>query len=160
MRIYYSELNVDSFSSLEDIKLSYRQLAKKYHPDINMSGKDKFLKIQTAYEWLEKNHIQKKVDSSFQNNNVFFKYGKYDNFMIFIESENHGKIDRGSLTFTNGYYILPIPVKFRKEKKTVVKIIPSRGLDIDNEINITLAENTNDGALAIANGTQYKLKWI
>lgn len=39
----------------EEIKKKYRELAKKYHPDINPEGHDRFLKIQEAYKYLKEN---------------------------------------------------------------------------------------------------------
>ncbi|MDO4595260.1 MAG: DnaJ domain-containing protein [Tissierellia bacterium] len=43
------------------IKLNYRKLAKKYHPDINKNpdAKDKFQKINSAYEFLSDENIQR-----------------------------------------------------------------------------------------------------
>ncbi|KAJ2741491.1 mdj1 protein precursor [Coemansia sp. BCRC 34301] len=51
---FYSVLGVARDASQADIKKAYYQLAKKYHPDANKaaSAKDKFLKIQEAYDTL------------------------------------------------------------------------------------------------------------
>ena len=49
----YKTLGVTKNSSLEDIKKSYRTLAKKYHPDINPDSKAsevKFKEISNAYD--------------------------------------------------------------------------------------------------------------
>ena len=56
--IHYSNLNVDQYSSFDDIKASYRNLVKKYHPDLNKSGEENFKKINNSYHWLLKNHKQ------------------------------------------------------------------------------------------------------
>ncbi|CAK8534280.1 unnamed protein product [Lathyrus sativus] len=51
---YYSTLNVSNNASLQEIKSSYRKLARKYHPDMNKSpgAEEKFKEIGAAYEVL------------------------------------------------------------------------------------------------------------
>ncbi|KAJ4828187.1 hypothetical protein Tsubulata_045117 [Turnera subulata] len=53
---YYSTLNVTKNASLQEIKTSYRKLARKYHPDMNKSpgADDKFKEISAAYEMRRK----------------------------------------------------------------------------------------------------------
>ncbi|KAL4363742.1 hypothetical protein GQ457_04G011880 [Hibiscus cannabinus] len=51
---YYSTLNVSRGATLQEIKASYRNLARKYHPDMNKSpgAEEKFKEISAAYEVL------------------------------------------------------------------------------------------------------------
>jgi curved DNA-binding protein len=52
---YYSTLGVSRSASADEIQKAYRQLARKYHPDVNpddASAKDKFQKVQRAFEVL------------------------------------------------------------------------------------------------------------
>jgi molecular chaperone DnaJ len=53
-RDYYEVLGVAKGASPEEIKKSYRQLARKYHPDVNKEpdAEDKFKEINEAYEIL------------------------------------------------------------------------------------------------------------
>lgn len=54
-RDYYEVLGVPKNASEEDIKKAYRQLAKKYHPDMNQGDKSseaKFKELNEAYEVL------------------------------------------------------------------------------------------------------------
>lgn len=46
METFYDILHLSSDCSLEDIKNSYRQLCKIYHPDRNSDDKDKFIEIK------------------------------------------------------------------------------------------------------------------
>jgi molecular chaperone DnaJ len=50
MKDYYKILEVEEKSSQEEIKKSYRTLSKKYHPDVNPEGGDKFKEIAEAYD--------------------------------------------------------------------------------------------------------------
>jgi curved DNA-binding protein len=65
MKNYYKILEVDRYSTAEDIKLSFRNLAKKYHPDSN-SGSSNFTEIMQdineAYGVLSKSDIKRKYD--------------------------------------------------------------------------------------------------
>ncbi len=50
-RDYYDVLGVGKDSSKDDIKKSYRKLARKYHPDVNKAAdaEEKFKEISEAY---------------------------------------------------------------------------------------------------------------
>lgn len=55
MRDFYEILEVERNASKEEIKTSYKKLAKKYHPDLNNGDKEaetKFKEINVAYEIL------------------------------------------------------------------------------------------------------------
>ena len=52
---YYKKLNVKRGASAEEIRKSYRRLARKYHPDVNpgdKSAEERFKQIQEAYDVL------------------------------------------------------------------------------------------------------------
>lgn len=62
---YYQVLGVDKKASQADIKKAYRQLARKYHPDLNPNdptAKDKFQAINEANEVLSDPEKRKKYD--------------------------------------------------------------------------------------------------
>lgn len=60
---YLNLLGLDETASLEDVAKAYRRLAKDTHPDT--SGKDgsEFRAATEAYEYLQKNHVQREAPS-------------------------------------------------------------------------------------------------
>ncbi len=64
-RDYYKILGVKKKSTLKDIKKSYRELARKFHPDTNQGSKkaeEKFKIISEAYETLRNKKKRKEYD--------------------------------------------------------------------------------------------------
>lgn len=64
-RDYYEVLGVPRNASEQDIKKSYRSLARKYHPDVNPGDKEaeeRFKEIQEAYEVLSDNEKRARYD--------------------------------------------------------------------------------------------------
>ena len=60
---YYKTLNISFGASDEEIKKSYKQLAKKHHPDSDGGSEEKFKEIQEAYEVLKDKAKKDKYDS-------------------------------------------------------------------------------------------------
>lgn len=63
---YYKILEVDKNTSQNDIKKSYRRLAKKYHPDLNPNdnkAQEKFKEINEAYEVIGDEEKKKQYDT-------------------------------------------------------------------------------------------------
>src|ERR687898_3633404 len=61
----YKVLEVSKEASQDEIRRSYRRLARKYHPDANPGDKkaeDRFKEIQHAYEVLSKPEKRKEYD--------------------------------------------------------------------------------------------------
>lgn len=58
---YLQILNCDQYSSLEEIKKSYRSLSLKYHPDTSENTDTKlFLELKEAYDFLIIHHKPRK----------------------------------------------------------------------------------------------------
>jgi len=69
MNEYYKTLGLTSDATQEEIKIAYRKLSKKFHPDLNEGDKffeDRFKEIQEAFEKLTSNKTEfsKKSDES------------------------------------------------------------------------------------------------
>jgi molecular chaperone DnaJ len=63
---FYGVLGVSRDASKADIKKNYRNLAKKYHPDLNKEDKNaekKFREVTEAYEVLEDDEKRKRYDA-------------------------------------------------------------------------------------------------
>jgi len=68
----YKLLGVPRNATLEDIKLAYRRLARKYHPDVNQNDNtatDKFRMVQEAYEMLKNADKEDLSKELFSKNN-------------------------------------------------------------------------------------------
>ena len=59
----YEMLEVEPFSTFEQIKTAYRKLSRKYHPDVNPDCIDKFKQIKNAYEILSDSEQRAKYDA-------------------------------------------------------------------------------------------------
>ena len=63
---YYNVLDIDKSATQDEIKKKYRELAKKYHPDLNKGdekSQDKFKEINEAYEVLGDEEKRKNYDT-------------------------------------------------------------------------------------------------
>ena len=62
MKTFYDILGLNINCSLDDIKNSYRQLCKIYHPDKNPDDNNKFIEINKAYETLVNEDLRREYD--------------------------------------------------------------------------------------------------
>ncbi len=72
---YYQILEITEFSTQEEIKMAYRKLARKWHPDVAGNSNDvisKFKEINEAYEILS-NNIKK---ADYDRARKFYNYAK------------------------------------------------------------------------------------
>jgi molecular chaperone DnaJ len=87
-RDYYEVLGVKKDATTDEIKKSYRKLAKEFHPDKNQSdneAEEKFKEISEAYEILSDNTKRSSYDrfghnGGNQNNRNYRGYNHFSNF--------------------------------------------------------------------------------
>ena len=123
---------------VNQIKASYRELAKKYHPDLNVGNpqaEERFKDINEAYRVLTDGNSRKKYDRMW--NSYIGKNLKYKDL------ENEG---RAESTF---FSILFGETKENKEKKVKSKTA-TKGDNIETEINVTIEEAFNGSEKKIA----------
>ena len=69
----YKTLGVRKNASLKSIKLAYKKLASKYHPDKDGGDEEKFKEIKTAYETLSNKEKRNAYDLTGQTKQPDYK---------------------------------------------------------------------------------------
>ena len=127
---YYKILGFENNkASIEEIKIAYRDLAKKYHPDVNSNNQkaeERFKDVGEAYNILS-NPKQKR------------KYDRLWNYYIGRKKKQHTEYKDAKI---KDFMELIFGDKDKKdtEEKIIVKGEPQRGEDINTEITATITE--------------------
>ena len=133
---YYKILGLKSSRvSLDDIKIAYRENAKKYHPDVNVGdslSEEKFKDINEAYRVLSNASAKRKYDRMWNNHvgksNIKYEESKRGSGSIFSDFFNmfFGETDEDKIESTNSK---------RKNKKQLIK-----GEDVETAIDISIED--------------------
>ncbi len=131
---YYKILELNSNKvSINEIKIAYRELAKKYHPDVNVGNsiaEERFKDINEAYRVLSDTKSKKRYDRMWVN-----RRGKKKNFEESKRSEGSLVSDFFTMFFGQGANNEDtVEVKKQKNK------IPSKGENIETEINVSIED--------------------
>lgn len=131
---YYKILGLDTNKvSIDEIKIAFREQAKKYHPDVNKQTKnaeEKFKDINEAYKILSKTTTRKKYDRQWNA-----RVGrKIKNSQKKENRNNNGNIisEFKSLFFGQN--------EEGQAESKIYKKIPIKGENIETEINIKLED--------------------
>ncbi len=133
---YYKILGLESnAATVEEIKIAYREQAKKYHPDVNVGNKDaeeRFKDINEAYRVLSETSARRKYDRMW-NNYIGKKRAKY-------EESGRGKASIFS-DFFNMFFGTVENKKMEAKTKTSKNTkVPLKGENIDTEISVSIDE--------------------
>lgn len=96
----FKVLEIKPTKDLKQIKKAYRELAKKYHPDLNPNEKNKFYEVHWAYEMLTNPDFKQKQIKDFTNLNVniyftiTFEEGFFGKELALNMNSNMMKIDK------------------------------------------------------------------
>ncbi len=142
MKNYYSILGVTPDSSNAEIKLAYRKLARKYHPDVNPQGAEMFKDISEAYATLSdaKKRLQYDTINGFFKSNTKTEQktsakkaqSEYKKTQT-TEKKTHSDINKK----TKEEFSKKINEMFEEFGKKS-KPVPKRGTDIYEEITLTV----------------------
>ena len=148
MKNFYSILGVTPDSTMAEVKSAYRTLARKYHPDINPQGVERFKEISQAYETLSdakkrlqydtingifKTSTKKQETKTEETNNSNKETTSKKNENKKTSTNPDDKIRKDFMRKFNGIF-----EDFGKKKKT--KPTPKSGEDINEEISISVKE--------------------
>ena len=127
---YYKILGLESNKvDTNDIKLAYREQAKKYHPDVNIGNKDtedRFKDINEAYKILSDTANRKKYDKMW-NSHIGRKKAK--------EQKQKPNMTRGEFIER----ILGIPTS-KHNSQTKKEELPTQGENVETEITVSIIE--------------------
>lgn len=138
MKEYYTELGIPENSSIEEVKKKYKELSKKYHPDLHQNNaleelaKEKFQKINEAYHKIIENLNQKNI----ANNYIYFtELDFYDPFLKYETSLEESYAYKFS-SFFEEFQKLKNKLEFYNKKINL--ILEKVGNDFIKELNSLL----------------------
>jgi DnaJ-class molecular chaperone len=126
---YYKVLGVEHDVNDKDLKLTYRRLARQYHPDVNPGNKaaeERFKEINQAYEVISDPEKRKKYD----------QYGDQWQDAEFYDAEREYARPSGSgQTYRRETAETPQESDFTRQTSRT-----TQGLDVEYSLEITLEE--------------------
>ena len=131
---YYKILGLENNRvSSDEIKIAFREQAKKYHPDVNtgnVSTEERFKDINEAYRILSNFSSKRKYDRMW-NHHVGRRQCNTE----------ESKRDKGSVAndFFSMFFGAPLEDK-KEETKTIKKKIPVKGENVETEINVGIED--------------------
>ncbi len=131
---YYKILNLNTNKvSIDEIKIAFREQAKKYHPDVNMQNKkaeERFKDINEAYKILSVPSSKRKYDRQW-----YVKVGRKKKAKEKQESRNNN-----SSIFSEFKAIFFGKPEVIEKENNVYKKIPIKGENVETEINVKLED--------------------
>ena len=134
-RDYYKILGLDTNKvSIDNIKIAFREQAKKYHPDVNTQNKnaeERFKDINEAYKVLSNPNSKRKYDRQWNA-----KVGKRKKAQVKKQAKNNDNsvIDEFKSIFFGQKN------KNEDQEEKLYKKLPIKGENIETEINVKLED--------------------
>ena len=140
---YYEILDVNRKSTIQEIKLAYRKLAKKYHPDTNKTAEAEaiFKDVNEAYATLIDDEKRKKYDRQVARYGYGFTENDYTLSNVKYEFKSGVNAINDLFTTILGFKKDEIPNTNGNsidDKKAKQK--PTKGTDIITHLDVTLEE--------------------
>lgn len=165
---YYGILNVDKSATQEDIRKAYKQMARKYHPDLNPNDPDakrRFQEINEANEVLSDPEKRKKYDQYGENWKHADEFEAQRNQKA--QQGAQGQAGFGNFDFGNGSYYSSGDGDYSDffeslfgygSKRGRTSHMGFRGADYKTELHLTLQEaaKTHKQVLAV-NGKNLRI---
>lgn len=146
---YYEILKVKTDATTAEIKVAYRTLARKYHPDINKTpeASEIFKEITAAYETLSKAESRRNYDiinGIFKDNNTQQSdtAQNYTNKATEKKSYNNSSTQSSHKKQKTSLFknLKIFFTKLEKEKRNKARKKPQKGQNITTEVTITPEE--------------------
>lgn len=140
MKNYYYFLGVDEKATDDEIKIAYRKLSFKYHPDQNNHDtffSNRFRKVREAYEILSNKEKRKIFDqhlSNFRRNNTLHLSPKISHFSV-----NKTRINNGE----------ELTIYWKTLNADLVKILPFGLVKPEGEKSISIEQFNENGHFQI-----------
>jgi molecular chaperone DnaJ len=142
MKDYYKILGVDKSATKDEIKKAYRQLSKKFHPDVNPDGEETFKEIAEAYDTLSDENKRKQYDNPTSRGSFYNNYGQDQNMRDMFDYFS-GKKTRQNKTKDR---IISLEV-------TIDEIYHSKEKELNYNVNHTCNTCSGSGGKRTACGT-------
>lgn len=146
---YYKSLELSKEASIEDVKIAYRRLAKKFHPDNKETGDDnRFRLITEAYSVLNDTHKKLEYDSIRGVSFGTFNGGFHFNTSDFSADQDLGDLYRDF--FNRNYAHVEKNAEYSNANTT--ESIEGEDLEIEVIINLKEAYNGLQKDVSIKSG--------
>jgi DnaJ-class molecular chaperone len=160
---YYKILGVSRSATQDEIKATYRKLARKYHPDVNPGDKkaeEKFKEINEAYEVLsdsKKRELYDRLGPNWKAGTEFTPPPGWENIRIDFGDFGFGRPGGG---FSDFFETLFGDLRGRGQGATREAVWSTPGADVESEITLTL-EEAHRGVtrhVTLSNGKSLEIK--
>lgn len=129
---YYKILGLETSKvTPEEIKVAYREQAKKYHPDVNIGDKrseERFKDINEAYKLLSQPQTKRKYDR------------QWNNYIGRRKAKENNQTEKETVSNEIFSMFFGSEEKETKTETKKAKKVPVKGENIETEINISIEE--------------------